>query len=291
MAETVRRSYRDVLTGHPTVARALARHPGTVAADSADPLHEARLLMLLADALGGSAAVPGEDNALRVELTADALVTVEAGVVAACHAAVASMEAGIRALTRWRVRRDTARLAGDALLLADPSRAGELIDGIAAWWRADTGGATNGRDHAGLAAASLLGEGRLEDFVAGIAAALPTDTDAYLAPASTAVQRVLPKIAAVAAEDYRGGHDGVRAGLAYLLDPLSACHTAALLIGHAAERLADGDARAATVARRWCYARVRDDTLEGLSERHLAKSRLLVGGLPVSVPASAAPPG
>ena len=284
MADTVRLG--DLLAEHPVVARVAARWPETFAGEPLPTgpvsLRCASLLAYLGDAMVGEWARTADDP-LRIESTADLLVIVEAGVVAACDAALGESDLpGVGALNTWRVRRDTARAVGDALRLVDPAGVTQLVEGVSRWWRAgphdtDTGPAEEAADW-------LLRKGRLADVLDGIADGLPEHVDAYLAPACDAMRRLVPRIAAVAAEDYAAGNDGARAGLAYLLDPLSACHTARLLIGHAAARLADGDARAATVARRWCYARVRDDTLEGLSDRHLDKSRLVVAGQPVPPP-------
>jgi hypothetical protein len=250
-----------------------AEYPTTTVTD--DGLRDlARHLSALGEAVGGAWARQAGDT-LLVEQAADVLVTVEAGVAAVAHTA---HDPDLIALTRWRVRRDLARTLADTALLAEEpalARVREVVRTAQGDWI--NGSAADAAD----AFAWLMSGDSLRLLRDGIAAGLPRDPDPYLSPAIEAVRACLSRISEVVDEDYRDSHPGVRAGLAYLLDPVSAVHTAGQLIRRSDERLREGNARTATVARRWCYARVRIDTLEGLSDRHVGKSRTVVAGGPV----------
>ncbi|MBY8870648.1 hypothetical protein K7640_02180 [Micromonospora sp. PLK6-60] len=265
--------FAQVLLEHPAVAAHLPAG-GTAPTDPALRLARA---MLTAVRPVREAAITADP--LGVELAADLLVVVEAALVAAATAAAPDTTPAVRALTAWRVHRDAAGAVGGVLALLGPEDRG-AVAALADEVRRHPGDTVRlARD----ARREVLDRPGLDAVLAEIEASTPARTPDYLAPAATAVRELVPVLRDVVEEDYRLDDEGVDAGLAYLLDPLSACHTGALLVAHAARRLADGDARAATVARRWCYARVRSTTLEGLSPRHLAKSRQLVAGGPVVV--------
>ncbi|MEU6020726.1 hypothetical protein [Micromonospora sp. NPDC047134] len=237
-----------------------------------------RLARAMADAVGTVRRQAVAAAPLRVELTADLLVVVEAAVVAAAAAASPAASPALRALTAWRVHRDATAILGGVLAIAAP----EDRDSTEAL-RSELHRTT--ADTVGLALQAqreLLDLPGLAQVLAEIEATHPTEVPDYLEPAAQAVRDLVPVLSRVADEDYRLDDEGVEAGLAYLFDPLSATHTGALLTAHAADRLVVGDARAATIARRWCYARVRATTLEGLSPRHVGKSRRLVQLQPVT---------
>ena len=267
------------LAEHPAVQVVEQRYPGLwtgVDTPGETSLRCARAMVAASGPLRRRA--EGADP-LRVELTADLLVLVEAAVVASAAAADPTATLTIRSLTAWRVHRDTAAALAQILVLSTPAERPAvrvLLDEVLA---DDSDTVTLALD----ARQRILDEAGLEEVLSDIETMSPDQVPAYLHPAAQAVSELVPALRTVVAEDFRSDDDGVDAALGYLLDPLSACHTAALLIAHAADRMAVGDARAATVARRWCYARVRSTTLEGLTPRHVGKSRQLVRAEPVIV--------
>lgn len=209
-----------------------------------------------------------------LERLADLQVTLESAAAAVAGLPEASGRLSVDGgrlldhLTRWRTVRDLGAVAaelGTLLGRADP---------------APREGGTE-EEHALAALAVLVGgaEPLLDD-----ARSLAEDVrSTYLAPAVEAVTVSLAPLLDVVREDFDEPGDFIEAGLAWVLDPLSAVHTCALMLPAAAAAESAGDWRPATVVRRWAYARVRTDTAEGLSPSHLAKTRLLVAGSAIPV--------
>lgn len=213
-------------------------------------------------------------SAYVLERLADLQVTLESAAAAVAGLPEArgrlSTEGGrlLDHLTHWRTERDLGAVAAELGTLLGRTVAAPPSAGTE-------------EEHALAALAVLVGgtEPVLDD-----ARSLAEDArSAYLAPAVEAVTASLAPLLDVVREDFDEPGDFIEAGLVWILDPLSAVHTCALMLPAAAAAEAAGDWRPATVVRRWAYARVRTDTAEGLSPSHLAKTRLLVAGSTIPV--------
>jgi len=246
--------------------------------DPISPLWPAAQLPASDPALAASARLAWQRLARRAraassgyerERLADVMVTLEALLVEQslpCSAPDTSARALTAALTGWRSSRDilvaqaqAASVLGEPVPLspgeprAEPALLARCLPQLAA----------------GLPAL-LEHIGKLAERI----------DDEYLRPASQAAAKVAQVAGQVWSEDFQGDRDAAQAGLAWLLDPVSSAHVCVLMAGAAAPSLRAGDQRAATVTRRWAYARVRTETIEGLSERHIGKTRSLIAVLP-----------
>lgn len=210
------------------------------------------------------------------ERLADLLVELEASSAALSDLAASPLERAsatldlLTPLTRWRVQRDLARVEGELRSLVG-AESGDVATG---WAEPQEALAAGARLVAGL-------DGVLEEALAAVAGAEGHD---YLGGVFDDVTAAVPVLRACVLEDFDEEGDFVDAGLAWVLDPLSAAHTAAMMTPAALRAEADGDRWAGTVLRRWSYARVRVETVEGLSDNHLRKTRLLLRDDVVEVP-------
>jgi hypothetical protein len=208
-------------------------------------------------------------SAYERERIADLMVAAEAvllGLALPCTAKDEAARALAAALTTWRTARDLARLHADlATLLGRPVPPPELPSEPEAVLMA--------------ACASHLEEGLLPllTHIRELAAGISGD---YLGPAATAVTAVAELAAQVWEEDRSEGPEAAESAFGWLLDPVSSAHSCALMAGDAAPALREGDQRAATVANRWAYSRVRTDTLALLTARHVGKTQRLISGQP-----------
>jgi hypothetical protein len=206
-----------------------------------------------------------------LERLADQQVTLEAAAAASAHlrdslARLAGPASDLlEPLTRWRVLRDVALVSTELGLLVGSDPDATVVG--------------DGSEPALAAAAGRVlaagAPGLIEDARALVAASPRSE---YLRPAVDSVEGTASAVLACIEDDFVGAGDHVDAGLAWVLDPLSALHTCALMLRRAAADESSGDRRAATVVRRWAYARVRSETAEGLSPRHVDKTRRLVVG-------------
>jgi len=209
-----------------------------------------------------------------LERLADQQVTLEAAAAAVAGLASAqdrlSPEGGrlLSHLTQWRVNRDLAVVAAEV---------GVILGQQVAVSRSETA-----EEDSALAALEVLVSGT-PDILADARMLSRTVDSAYLSGVVETIETGVAPLADCVREDFDEAGDFIEAGLPWVLDPLSALHTCALMLPTAVAAEAAGDRRAATVVRRWAYARVRTDTAEGLSASHLAKTRLLAAGDPIPV--------
>jgi hypothetical protein len=246
----------DVSLLWPSVARVPGSHPAAPGA----PQNRRRL------AEHAAVAAPGYES----ERVADLMVVLETLLVdlsLTCTAENDSARALAGALTAWRTSRDLAGTQAElASLLGTRSRL--PVPPV--------------RPEAGLMAACArhVDDG-LPALLSHIGKLAGQFGDDYLEPARLAVTGVVEVAGQTWAEDRTESPEATESALGWLLGPVSAAHACVLMAKDAEEALRDGDRRAATVTRRWAYSRVRTDTIALLSERHVSKTRLLIGGLRV----------
>lgn len=206
-------------------------------------------------------------SAYERERIADLMVTTEAvllGLILPCTAKDSAARSLVDALTAWRTARDLARVRADlATLLGRPVSLPDVPTQPEAVLMTEC--------------ARYLGEGlpSLLTHTGELAAAISED---YLGPSCQAVAAVVEAAAQVWNEDRTEGPDAAESAFGWLLDPVSSAHSCMLMAHDAMPALRDGDQRAATIANRWAYSRVRADTLALLTARHVGKTRRLISG-------------
>jgi hypothetical protein len=170
------------------------------------------------------------------------------------------------ALTAWRVSRDilTAQAQAASLL-------GEPVAAPAGKIPAEAELMAACLPHLAAGLPALLRH--IDELASGISA----DNLQLATRPSAEVARVA---GTVWAEDFTLDTEPAEAGLGWLLEPVSSAHACMLIAAEAVKAPEHVSLRAATIARRWAYSRVRSETIEGLSSKHVDKTRVVISALP-----------
>ena len=206
-------------------------------------------------------------SAFERERVADIMVVLEAMLVELalpCTAKDESARALAGALTRWRTSRDIAGAQADlGALLGRPVS----LYGIAS-----------------APEAALMADcaGRLEDGLLPLLRHIEDLASTVDQEYQRQAVQAITEVTATAAEGWEAfpfeGPEAAAITHSWMLGPVSAAYACVLMARDAAPALCDGDKRAATVAKRWAYSRVRTDTMALLTSRHVGKTSRLIAG-------------